>query len=118
MRSMRNTAGRRGPKCNNTKLFCPLPEVHSTLRILITIYFPHHRTALKYVEKKDELRHACQKREAAGKKGPEEKGSNSILESFFESGLETKDIVGLVVDILMAGIDTVQYINLILCHSN
>lgn len=94
-----------------------MPEVPSTLCILITnTYFPHYRTALKYIERKDdELRHARQEREAAGKEEPEEKGSTSILESFFETGLEDKDIVALVVDTFHAGVETVQYINLTLC---
>lgn len=58
--------------------------------------------------KDDELRHARQERDAIGKEEPEDKGSTSILESFFESGLEDKDIVGLVSDMFLAGIDTVM----------
>ena len=57
--------------------------------------------------KDDELRHARQQREAEGRTD-DEKHTVSVLESFFESGLEDKDIVGLVSDTLLAGIDTVQ----------
>lgn len=78
--------------------------------------FSHHRIALKYVESKDdELRHARQERAAAGKEEPEGKGSASILESFFESGLEDKDIVGLVIDMFLAGVDTVRCKNYTFC---
>lgn len=67
------------------------------------------RIALKYVETKDdELRHARQKREAEGE-SEDTSHVTSILESFFESGLEDKDIVGLVNDTLMGGIDTVLH---------
>lgn len=82
------------------------PKYRRLVRAQDTLY----RIALKYVESKDdELRHARQEREAAGKEEPEEKGSSSILESFFESGLEDKDIVGLVIDLLLGGIDTGAY---------
>lgn len=68
------------------------------------------RIALKYVEAKDdELRHARQRREAEGESEADTNHVTSILESFFESGLEDKDIVGLVSDTLMGGIDTVLH---------
>lgn len=69
-----------------------------------------YRIALKYVEAKDEeLRHARQEREAKGEAESDGKHTTSILESFFESGLEDRDIVGLVIDTFLAGIDTGAY---------
>ncbi|KAK8383651.1 hypothetical protein O3P69_015840 [Scylla paramamosain] len=79
-------------------------------RRLVSAQDTIYRIALKYVETKDdELRHARQKKKAEGESEPDTKHVTSILESFFESGLEDKDIVGLVSDTLMGGIDTGAY---------
>ncbi|KAG0718437.1 Cytochrome P450 302a1, mitochondrial [Chionoecetes opilio] len=82
----------------------------SMYRRLVRAQDTMYRIALKYVEAKDdEVRHRQQREKEGEVEGTERKHTKSVLESFFESGLEDRDIVGLVSDTLLAGIDTGAY---------